>query len=195
MTADPAAATRQAVQDIARVSYGRLVAYLASVTGDMAAAEDALSEAFLAALRTWPERGVPQRPDSWLVTAIQSVHNRRAVTGCTDWAAIAALYTGLATATPTVGVLVALAKARSHTDGPAAGLRLLDDLPADRVAKYQPYWVVLAHCRRRAGEHDGAVAAAREAAALTADDGVRRFLESEYRLDGRSPAARAVGDP
>jgi len=66
---DAASAAREAVQDIARASYGRLVAYLSSVTGDLAAAEDALSDAFLAALRTWPERGVPVRPDSWLVTA------------------------------------------------------------------------------------------------------------------------------
>jgi RNA polymerase sigma-70 factor (ECF subfamily) len=128
-----------------------------------------------------------------LHAAIHSVHNRRAVTGRTDRAAIAALYTGLASATPTVGVLVALAKARSHTDGPVVGLRLLDDLPADRVAKYQPYWVVLAHCRRRAGEHDGAHAAVRKAVMLTADDGVRRFLESEYRLDARSAPTEASG--
>ncbi|HXV91699.1 MAG TPA: DUF6596 domain-containing protein, partial [Pseudonocardia sp.] len=57
------------VEDVAREARARLVAYLASVTGDLAAAEDALSEAFLAALRTWPERGIPARPDSWLVTA------------------------------------------------------------------------------------------------------------------------------
>lgn len=57
------------VEQVARTSYGRLVAYLASVTGDLAAAEDALGDALEAALRTWPERGVPARPDSWLVTA------------------------------------------------------------------------------------------------------------------------------
>lgn len=61
--------SRRAVEDVSRTSYGRLVAYLAAVGGDLAAAEDALSDAFLAALRSWPERGVPDRPDSWLVTA------------------------------------------------------------------------------------------------------------------------------
>lgn len=54
---------------MARTSYGRLVAYLASRTGDVAAAEDALADAFEAALRTWPTRGVPERPVSWMLTA------------------------------------------------------------------------------------------------------------------------------
>jgi len=57
------------VEDVARTSYGRLVAYLASVTGDLAAAEDALGDALLAAVRTWPGRGIPERPESWLLTA------------------------------------------------------------------------------------------------------------------------------
>lgn len=52
----------------ARTSYGRLLALLASGTGDLAAAEDALADAFEAALRTWPERGVPANPDGWLLT-------------------------------------------------------------------------------------------------------------------------------
>lgn len=51
-----------------RTSYGRLVAYLAASSRDVGAAEDALSEALLAALRTWPERGIPDRPEAWLLT-------------------------------------------------------------------------------------------------------------------------------
>jgi RNA polymerase sigma-70 factor (ECF subfamily) len=425
VTAGSTEATRRAAAEVARMSYGRLVAYLASVTGDVAAAEDALSDAFLAALRTWPERGVPQRPDAWLVTAarrslidaarrravaarglpeiarllderagaagqggipdkrlelmfacthpaidpamrsplmlqtvlgldaariasaflvapstmgqrlvrvkakikdagvpmrvpeppelaervgsvldaiyaaystgwddldtgtppggnapdavhglvaesirlarlvtellpeepealgllalvlhsnaraaarrtadgsfvpldeqdvgrwsrseiaqaeaclsaalrlrdarigwrigpyqlhaaIQSVHNRRAVTGRTDWAAIAGLYDGLVAVTPTIGAVVALAKARCQTDGPVAGLRLLDDLPADRIATYQPYWVVRAHCLRLAGDPLTGAAAVR-AIELTADPGVRRFLAAQYGTAG-----------
>jgi RNA polymerase sigma-70 factor, ECF subfamily len=54
---------------VARESYGRLVAFLAARTCDLAGAEDALSEAFAAALRTWPVNGVPDNPDAWLLTA------------------------------------------------------------------------------------------------------------------------------
>ena len=54
---------------VARESYGRLLAFLAVRTRDVAGAEDALADAFAAALRTWPDRGVPASPDAWLLTA------------------------------------------------------------------------------------------------------------------------------
>ncbi|MGV3491785.1 MAG: RNA polymerase sigma factor [Devosia sp.] len=57
-----------AAERVARESYGRLVAYLAARTRDVAGAEDALGEAFAAALRMWPVDGVPNNPDAWLLT-------------------------------------------------------------------------------------------------------------------------------
>ena len=60
---------RDTAERVARVSYGRLVAYLSSRSRDIAAAEDALSDAFRTALEVWPERGVPDRPEAWLLTA------------------------------------------------------------------------------------------------------------------------------
>ena len=53
---------------VARDSHGRLVALLAARTRDVAGAEDALGEAFAAALRMWPADGVPDNPDAWLLT-------------------------------------------------------------------------------------------------------------------------------
>jgi RNA polymerase sigma-70 factor (ECF subfamily) len=58
----------RAIERVARESYGRLVAFLAARTRDVAGAEDALAEAFAAALRLWPGDGVPQNPDAWLLT-------------------------------------------------------------------------------------------------------------------------------
>jgi predicted RNA polymerase sigma factor len=58
---------RRAAELAARNSYGRLVAYLAVQTRDVAAAEDALGDAFLAALKTWGESGVPKNPEAWLL--------------------------------------------------------------------------------------------------------------------------------
>ncbi len=43
------------------------MAFLAARTRDVAAAEDALSEAFAAALADWPVRGVPRNPEAWLM--------------------------------------------------------------------------------------------------------------------------------
>src|SRR6266516_4230296 len=61
------AATHEAIEAIARNSYGRLIAFLASRSGDVAGAEDALSEAFVAALERWPMDAVPERPEAWLL--------------------------------------------------------------------------------------------------------------------------------
>jgi RNA polymerase sigma-70 factor (ECF subfamily) len=61
-------------EDVARAAYGKLIAMLASRTGDIIAAEDALADAFVAALRTWPERGIPDKPEAWLLTVAK---NRR----------------------------------------------------------------------------------------------------------------------
>lgn len=60
---------RRAVEQAARDSYGRLIAFLAARSRDVAAAEDALADAFHAALETWPRTGVPEKPEAWLLTA------------------------------------------------------------------------------------------------------------------------------
>ena len=60
--------TRREIERVARESYGRLVAYLSSHTRDVASAEDALSNALVKALTTWPHDGVPQNPEAWLLT-------------------------------------------------------------------------------------------------------------------------------
>jgi RNA polymerase sigma-70 factor (ECF subfamily) len=62
-----AADAADAADAIARRGYGKLVAFLASRTRDVAGAEDALSEAFAAALEHWPAQGVPRNPEAWLM--------------------------------------------------------------------------------------------------------------------------------
>jgi RNA polymerase sigma-70 factor (ECF subfamily) len=60
---------RRTVEQVARASYGRLLAYLSSETRDVAATEDALGDALVAALSTWPADGIPAQPEAWLLTA------------------------------------------------------------------------------------------------------------------------------
>src|ERR1700760_1417708 len=64
-TGDEARSTAEAV---ARRSYGKLVAFIAARSHDLAAAEDALSEAFASALKSWPQNGCPANPEAWLLT-------------------------------------------------------------------------------------------------------------------------------
>ena len=56
----------------ARDSYGRLLALLSASTSDIAAAEDALADAFERALRSWPAQGAPASPDAWLLTVARN---------------------------------------------------------------------------------------------------------------------------
>jgi RNA polymerase sigma-70 factor (ECF subfamily) len=62
----------RAVEAVARQSYGRLVALLSARTRDVAAAEDALADALLSALTTWPRDGIPRNPQGWLMTAARN---------------------------------------------------------------------------------------------------------------------------
>jgi predicted RNA polymerase sigma factor len=59
---------------LARAAYGRLLAILAATDGDIESAEDCLADAFAQAIRSWPESGVPDNPEAWLLTVAR---NRR----------------------------------------------------------------------------------------------------------------------
>jgi len=65
------AQTRETAEAVARRSYGKLVAFLATRTRDVSAAEDAQSEAFATALADWPVKGCPANPEAWLFTVAQ----------------------------------------------------------------------------------------------------------------------------
>ena len=72
MTPAPDQATQAAVTRTLRTAYGRLIAYLSARSRDIAACEDALSHAFESALETWPLKGVPDKPEAWLLTAARN---------------------------------------------------------------------------------------------------------------------------
>ena len=74
---------RAIAETVARGSYGKLVAYLSARTRDVAAAEDALSDAFAAALADWPVNGLPQSPEAWLL----AVARRKTIDAALSWAA------------------------------------------------------------------------------------------------------------
>jgi RNA polymerase sigma-70 factor (ECF subfamily) len=63
---------RAVAERAARASYGRLLAVVASATRDVALAEDALADAFEKALRVWPDSGIPDNPEGWLVTVARN---------------------------------------------------------------------------------------------------------------------------
>lgn len=120
-----------------------------------------------------------RRPGPYqLHAAIQSVHNRRAITGVTDWAEICTLYDRLVALTPSIGAHVARAAAHMQAGQPAAALAILDALDPDRVAGYQPYWVVRAHCLHHTGADP--TRATRLALGLTDDPARRLHLTTTF---------------
>jgi RNA polymerase sigma factor (sigma-70 family) len=62
----------RAIDAIWHIESSRLIAALARMTGDVGLAEDFAQDALLAALRSWPETGVPDNPGAWLMAAAKN---------------------------------------------------------------------------------------------------------------------------
>jgi RNA polymerase sigma-70 factor (ECF subfamily) len=111
-----------------------------------------------------------------LEAAIQSVHAGRARTGRTDWAAIALFYEQLVRTSPTLGSRIGHAAAVAEANGPEAGMKLLENVGAETVSAYQPYWAVRAHLLQRLGRSAEASNAYDRAIGLAEDPAVKQFL-------------------
>ncbi|GAC1317697.1 MAG: RNA polymerase sigma factor [Chloroflexota bacterium] len=69
------AASTPTCEDVARVfrvEYGRAVAVLTRVFGDIDVAEDAVQDAFVAATQRWPAAGLPNSPAAWIITSARN---------------------------------------------------------------------------------------------------------------------------
>jgi RNA polymerase sigma-70 factor (ECF subfamily) len=82
-------AAHDAVDRLFREEQGRAVATLIRVTGDFDLAEEAVQDAFISALETWPQRGIPTNPGAWITTtarnrAIDRLRRRRRLTQKTE---------------------------------------------------------------------------------------------------------------
>jgi RNA polymerase sigma-70 factor (ECF subfamily) len=69
---EPAPTARDVVDRLFREEQGRAVATLIRVLGDFDLAEEAVQEAFVTALETWPSRGVPDNPGAWITTTARN---------------------------------------------------------------------------------------------------------------------------
>src|SRR5512146_1459972 len=69
MKTDAVTPIREAVDAVYRAESRRVLATLIRLLGDFDLAEEALHDAFRAALEQWPREGVPANPRAWLVSA------------------------------------------------------------------------------------------------------------------------------
>jgi RNA polymerase sigma-70 factor, ECF subfamily len=60
------------IERVFREEYGRVVAVLTRVCGDIDAAEEAVQDAFAAAVERWPSAGIPPSPAGWLITTARN---------------------------------------------------------------------------------------------------------------------------
>ena len=65
----PDSTVRQAIDSVYRAESRRIFATLVRLLGDFEVAEEALHDAFRAALEQWPSEGIPENPRAWLVSA------------------------------------------------------------------------------------------------------------------------------
>lgn len=123
-------------------------------------------------------RGTSHMGPYQLQAAIAAVHDEAPTAEATDWTQIAALYELLERRLPTPIVRLNRAVAVAMSDGPAAGLRMLDALRDEPgLAGNHHYHSARAHCLARIDEGGAAAAAYREALRLAGTDAERRFLE------------------
>jgi RNA polymerase sigma-70 factor (ECF subfamily) len=124
-----------------------------------------------------------ERPGAYqLQAAIAACHAAAPVAGDTDWVAITALYARLYDIVPSPVIALNRAVAVAMADGPAAGLRLVDELDASgALADYHLLPATRADLLRRLGRYDRAADAYRQALALAPNDAERRFLMKRLR--------------
>lgn len=155
MSAPPAL---QAIDLVYRRDARRVFATLVRLLGDFDLAEEALHDAFSAALEQWPHQGVPENPSAWLVStgrfkaidsyalqaAISAVHAEAPHADQTDWGQIVGLYGELLRIQPTPVVALNMAVAVAMPAGCEQGIALVDDIL--KHATMQDYH--LAHAAR-----------------------------------------------
>jgi RNA polymerase sigma-70 factor, ECF subfamily len=119
-----------------------------------------------------------RRPGPYqLQAAIAACHAHAATSSDTDWDEIAVLYDRLSEIVPTPVVLLNRAVAVAMADGPASGLKLVDDI--DQSGALVDYYLLpatRADLLRRLGRHAEAATAYRRALELAPTDAERRFL-------------------
>ncbi len=115
-------------------------------------------------------------------SAVAALHARAKTAADTDWHQIAKLYEVLAGLAPSPVVSLNRAVAVAMSDGPAAGLALIEALAADgALDEYYLFYATRADLLRRLGERESAAAAYRRALELGGNLAERRMLQSRLR--------------
>jgi len=125
-----------------------------------------------------------------LQAAIAAVHDEAATMADTDWPQILSLYELLEVLAPNPFTTLNRAVAVAMVHGPEAGLRVLDELAADkRMAAHHRLFAVRAHLQELAGERRAAAADYRQAALRATSRPERRYLAVQAARLGEARGA------
>jgi len=150
----------------------------AAPPAELKAALDGCRVALRGGAHRAPRRTAPGRAGRYLLqAAISAVHAEAASVETTDWRQIVALYDTLIAVQPSPVAALGRAVAIGMADGPAEGLRAIDQLAGDpRLAGYHRLPAARAELPRRLGDHKTAAEAYRQAAQLAGNDVERAYL-------------------
>jgi len=154
------------VDTVFRAESGRILATLIRLLGGFDLAEDAMYDAFNAALQRWPVEGLPANPRAWLIStarfkAIDAIRRRARINASQDHIA-----------------------AMLHGDEPASA-REDDELPDDRLK------LIFTCCHPALAPEARAALTLREVCGLTTEEIARAFLTSAPTIAQRIVRAKA----
>jgi predicted RNA polymerase sigma factor len=179
------------IERVFRAEYGRAVAVLARVLGDIDTAEDAVQDAFAEAARRWPQDGRPPSPASWIITTARN----RAIDRLRREAARPGKHAQLLTMAPSPVAALNRAVALAEVKGPGAALAVVDGLAGAALDRYYLYHAIRADLLRRLGRPAAACAAYQAARALSGNAAERAHLalaqEHLAQPDGMAEAEAA----
>jgi predicted RNA polymerase sigma factor len=183
---------RELLDSLYRVDSGRILATLIRLLGDFDLAEEAMHEAFAAALSLWPRSGVPVSPRPWLIStarfkAIDTLRRRARFDASQDelaryLEAQSSSAEGSNEEDSLEDVQLNRAVAIAMCEGPEAGLAHIDAvLEQGELANYYLAHSARADMYRRLGRTVEARSSYEKALALTQQEPERQFLQERIR--------------
>ncbi len=166
MDAPPTVDLRHRLDAIYRAEAGRILATLIRLLGDFDVAEDAMHDAFNAALERWPVDGIPANPRPWLISTARF----KAIDGLRRRARFEAAQ-------------AAIADTLHGTESAAAAVD--DELPDDRLK------LIFTCCHPVLAPDVSAALTLREVCGLTTEEIARAFLTSAPTIAQRIVRAKA----
>jgi RNA polymerase sigma-70 factor (ECF subfamily) len=166
MAAPSTVDVRSALDAIFRAESGRILATLIRLIGDFDAAEDAMHDAFSAALQRWPVEGVPANPRAWLISTARF----KAIDAFRRQSRLAVSQLDVADALHGAGAMPATAD---------------DELPDDRLK------LIFTCCHPALAPEARAALTLREVCGLTTEEIARAFLTSAPTIAQRIVRAKA----